>query len=213
MRSAAKMPFCLALQTRSKKTVVTVIFGVAWAVALAVSAGVLLNYENAPGRVGNVPASWPVASQIKRSSERPTLVMLVHPYCPCSRASIGELARLMARVPGKISAYVLFFKPKDRWANSDLQRSAAAIPGVIILTDLNGIEAGRFGGETSGHTLLFDRSGRLLFSGGITSSRGHSGDNAGERAIISLVNNEPPGRIATLVFGCSLTDPGVRTGR
>ena len=37
----------------------------------------------------------------------------------------------------------------------------------------------RFGAETSGQTLLYDRDGRLLFSGGTTGSRGHDGDNAG----------------------------------
>ena len=195
------------LQTRPKKTALTVLFGLAWSLALAVSVRALLNYENTPGRVSAAPPSWPAASQIQRSTDRPTLVMLAHPYCPCSRASVDELARLMARVPGKVSAYVLFYQPKESWENSQLRRSAAAIPGVTVLSDIDGFEAARFGAETSGHTLLFDRQGQLLFSGGITSSRGHSGESAGERAIISLVNNEPPSRVAAFVFGCSLTDP------
>jgi hypothetical protein len=43
-----------------------------------------------------------------------------------------------------------------------------------------------------------------MFSGGITGSRGHSGDNAGRSAIVSLVNGESTETAETFVFGCSL---------
>jgi glyoxylase-like metal-dependent hydrolase (beta-lactamase superfamily II) len=122
---------------------------------------------------------------------------------------VAELAQLMARVQGKVYAYVLFLKPAQigsEWGDTDLRQSAAAIPGVKVLTDFDGIEARRFGAETSGHTLLFDRDGRLLFSGGITESRGHTGDNLGERAIEALLNNQSPTRTATFVFGCGLAN-------
>jgi hypothetical protein len=88
----------------------------------------------------------------------------------------------MARVQGKMDAYVIFLKPEHSsgWDNTYLERSAAAIPGVTVLPVFEGIEARRFGAKTSGHTLLFDRNGRRLFSGGITQSRGHDGENAGD---------------------------------
>ena len=66
---------------------------------------------------------------------------------------------------------MLFLKPKQsgsEWEDTELRRSVAAIPSVMVLSDVDGAEARRFGAETSGHTLLFDRDGRLLFSGGIT---------------------------------------------
>jgi hypothetical protein len=115
----------------------------------------------------------------------------------------------MARLQGKVITYVLFLKPSASgadWDDTGLRRSAAAIPGVTVLTDLDGAEARRFGAETSGHTLLFDAAGHLLFSGGITESRGHAGDNAGESAIVSLVNNHTAKRTETFVFGCALAD-------
>jgi hypothetical protein len=117
----------------------------------------------------------------------------------------------MARVQGKVAAYVIFLKPDhtSEWDDTDLQRSAAAIPGVTVVSDIDGVEARRFGAETSGHTLLFDRDGRLLFSGGITQSRGHAGENAGERAIVALVHNRAAERVATFVFGCSLRGSGM----
>lgn len=169
---------------------------------------VLFHYENTPGRVGALSQAWPGA-QIERATDRPTLVMLAHPHCPCTVASVGELAQIMARLQGKVATYVLFVKPKEAgrdWEDTNLRRSAEAIPGVKVVFDPDGVEARRFGAETSGHTLLFGADGRLLFSGGITASRGHAGDNAGERAIVALVNNQTPARTQTLVFGCSLAN-------
>ena len=167
----------------------------------------LLAYESTPGTIGAVPRQWPSTSKIEQLTDRPTLVMLVHPRCPCTRASVAELAQLMAHMQGKVDAYVLFLKPRQsstEWGDTDLRRSAAAIPSVTVLSDVDGVEARRFGAETSGHTLLFDLDGHLLFSGGITEFRGHVGDNTGVRAIESLINGRAPARTATSVFGCAL---------
>lgn len=177
-----------------------------WVAAVAVGLHGLLNYESTPGSVAAVPREWP-GSKVPLTGDRMTLVMLAHPHCPCTRASVGELAEVMARVQGKAAAYVLFSQPiaaAGDWEDTALRRSAAAIPGVTVLSDLEGAEARRFGAETSGHTLLFAPDGRLLFSGGITQSRGHAGDNAGASAIVSLAHGETPGRGETFVFGCSL---------
>ena len=171
----------------------------------------LLKYESAPGTVADVPKAWP-ASRISLSADGLTLVMLAHPHCPCTSASVGELAEVMARVEGKAKAYVLFARPEGSgadWDDTSLRRSAAAIPGVTVMSDPDGVEARRFGAETSGHTLLFAPDGRLLFSGGITQSRGHAGDNAGASAIVSLVHNQNADHATTFVFGCSL--PGIET--
>jgi hypothetical protein len=134
--------------------------------------------------------------------------MVAHPRCPCTRASIGELAQVMARVQGKLIAYVLFVKLSHSdvdWNETDLWRSAGKIPGVTVLADVDGVAASRLGAETSGHTFLFAPDGRLLFSGGITGSRGHAGDNVGKSAIVSLLNVNRAQRNQTFVFGCALT--------
>jgi hypothetical protein len=190
-----------------KKFILTALLGVTWIAAVASGLGVLMRYESTPGRVGIVGKSWPAASTILQSGTHPTLIMLAHPHCPCTRASIGELAQIMADTQGKLNASVLFLKPPGTgsdWDDTELRRSAAAIPGVTVLTDADGTEAARFGATTSGHTLLFDRTGALLFSGGITASRGHAGRNDGESAIIAAVNGKRSDRARTPVFGCSL---------
>ena len=198
------------MQPPRKKLLATALVGIAWIIGVVSGLGILLNYESTPGHVGLVPTVWPPTSRIRRLADRPTLVMLAHPRCPCTRASVAELAQIMARVQGKVYAYVLFLKPKQSlggWTDTDLRRSAAGIRGVKVLSDVDGAEADRFGSETSGHTFLFGRDGRLLFTGGITQTRGHAGDNAGERTIESiLLNDRSPVRTNTPVFGCSLGD-------
>ena len=192
------------------KIILTVLLGVAWAGTAVLGGHALLKYENSPGKVGRVSSSWPPNSPVQLANDRLTLVMAAHPQCPCTRASVAELAQLMAHVQGKVQAYVLFYSPRDSgadWQNTDLRRTAAQIPGVTVLSDVDGAEAERLGAETSGHTFLFDSTGRLLFNGGITASRGHSGDNAGESAIVSLISDHASKRSQTFVFGCSLKNP------
>lgn len=180
----------------------------AWALITSAGLALLWNYENEPGPAATAPSQWPSDSQLHLSTDRATLVMLTHPHCPCTRASIGELARLMTQAQGRVTAYVLFVKPagsSDDWERTDLWQSAATIPGVSVVVDDDGAEARRFHAVTSGQTALYDVEGRLLFSGGITASRGHSGDNAGRSAIVSLLNTGDAERTETFVFGCSLS--------
>jgi hypothetical protein len=116
----------------------------------------------------------------------------------------------MAHSQGRLSAYVLFIKPEgfsDDWEETDLLQSASEIPGVKVIVDTQGKYASLFHAATSGQTVLYNQYGQLLFSGGITGSRGHFGDNAGQASIESLVNAEVPTQTETAVFGCPLFDP------
>ena len=181
--------------------------GVLWLLIIGVGLLILRDYESKPGVVAAAPDSWPAASRIELASDRPTLVMLAHPHCPCTRASIGELARLMTQARGRVTAYVLFVKPpgfSDEWAQTDLWASAAAIPGVTPVRDDGGVEAGLFHAATSGQAMLYDAAGTLLFSGGMTSARGHAGDNTGRAALVSLLTSDGAAERGTPVFGCPL---------
>ena len=186
---------------------VTLAFAFVWLLVVGTGLWVLWGYENAPGTGAQPPRQWPADSRVERSPGRATLVMLAHPQCPCTRAGIGELALLMAHAEGRLTATVLFLRPDGfsaGWEKTDLWQSAAKIPGVTAIVDEGGAEARRFNAATSGQTVLYGADGRLLFSGGITGSRGHSGDNAGRSAIESLVNTGAAERAETFVFGCPL---------
>ena len=113
----------------------------------------------------------------------------------------------MAHARGQVIANVLFVKPQgfsEGWEKTDLWQSAASIPGVTVMTDENGIEASRFRSKTSGQVMLYDVNGKLAFSGGITNSRGHSGDNEGRSAILSLLTTGTVTNREAPVFGCPL---------
>lgn len=180
-----------------------------WVLAIGAGFWLVWSHQNTPGAASVPPSQWPANSRIKPASSIPTLVMIAHPHCPCTRASIGELAVLMTHCQGRVVAYVLFVKPRDLpdgWERTDLWDSAASIPGVTVLSDEGGLEASQFNAETSGATVLYDAEGRLLFSGGITVSRGHSGDNEGRSAIVALLNREQSDVTTSRVYGCSIVD-------
>ena len=123
---------------------------------------------------------------------------------------MGELAILMAHCQGLVNARVVFFRPSgshEDWTHSDLWQAAAAIPGVTVQADEDGREARLFHAETSGHTALYDARGQLIFDGGITASRGHSGDNDGREAIMALLHGKTTERAQTPVYGCLILKP------
>jgi hypothetical protein len=168
----------------------------------------LARYETTPGDSGvSYPRVFPPESRIERDADRPTLIFFAHPKCPCTRASLRELERLMTDVDGKLSVVVVFIKPKDEtedWTKTDLRANAEAIPNVRVLIDEDERETEIFNAQTSSLTLLYDRGGNLRFDGGITAARGHEGDNAGRRAIFEIVTKETDKTAESLVFGCPL---------
>jgi hypothetical protein len=96
---------------------------VAWISLVCAGMWVLLSYEFVPGRVGNPADHWPSTTRLRRAPHTATLVMVVHPHCPCTRASLGELERLIARLEGSLVAQVLFYElenPPADWKHSDL---------------------------------------------------------------------------------------------
>lgn len=183
-----------------------------WLALVALGFWSLLQYENSPCAASTAPRGWPASSGMTRPAERMTMVMFAHPRCPCSRASIQELAKLMRRNSGKVATYVVFLHSEhfgERWTKSALWDEAARIPGVTVKADGCGLEARKFGTTSSGSVLVYDSAGKLQFSGGITSARSHEGDNAGADAINALLARSflPHQIVQTPVFGCSLVNP------
>jgi hypothetical protein len=85
--------------------------GCLWVAGIAIGLPILLNYENRPAPTGSSPEIWPKDSAVQRVSSLPTLALFGHPHCPCTRATIGELALIMARLKGQLTANVIFIKP------------------------------------------------------------------------------------------------------
>lgn len=185
-----------------------------WLSLVGVGILYLTDYSSRPGKAIEAQKDWPSKTRIQPDADKPTLLLIAHPQCSCTRASIGELEQIMARRQGSMKVYVLFYKPADmpdEWVKSDIWRSASAIPGLIVQADYDGVEARLFGAKTSGQTFLYDQKGRLIFQGGITAARGHRGDNKGRQAIESFIDTGTlPSSKQTPSFGCSLRSESLR---
>jgi hypothetical protein len=200
-------------QRRPLRNFLLAALGLFWLAGLGVGLGALLNYEDGPAEAGAAPSRWPARSRIERVAGLPTIVVMAHSHCPCTRATIGELALLMTRVQNRVTANVVFVRPAgepEKWEETDLWRDAQLIPGVRVISDPEGRETGLFGAVASGQTMLYDAGGKLLFSGGITSGRGHSGDNAGRSTIVGLITKGKSELKETPVYGCALANPVTR---
>ncbi len=189
-----------------------------WIVAIGCGVVYAWVYESTSAAVAAAADRWPAGSTCTLSPEGATLVMFVHPHCPCSRATLAELAVLMTHCRGRLHAEVMFLQPpsfSDEWTHSDLWESASRIPDVAARIDVGAAEQRRFGARVSGETFVYSAGGELLFHGGITAGRGHVGDNAGRTAIESLVaapgHGSRVGGVSqvrgTPVFGCQLQSP------
>jgi hypothetical protein len=191
----------------ARHRIVLWLVGAAWIAAVAFGLTMTWTYETAAGANALAPSAWPAATDIPAPGARAALVVLVHPQCSCSRATISELARVMAVVDGRVDAYVLVLSPRGvapEWVESELWNTAAAIPGVRVRRDADGRDAAHFGAVTSGQALLYGRHGQLLYNGGMTASRGHEGDNAGSDSLAALILDQPVQRSTAPVFGCAL---------
>jgi hypothetical protein len=184
--------------------------GIVWMVAVGAGLRGLMVYDNRPGPGATAPPEWPIESRLERDAGGPTLVMLAHPRCDCTSASLTELEELLARSTTRPRTYVVFIRPgrvPGGWERTALWQRATGLDGVTVVRDDDGIEARRFGVQTSGQVLVYDAAGRLTYSGGTTGSRGKTGNNIGRAAILAALSGAPGLAVAS-VFGCALFGPG-----
>lgn len=178
-----------------------------WAGTVAAAFQAIRRFESTPGIAAIAPTSWPVRSGVRRAEGAWTLVMLVHPHCSCSRASVKELEAVLEKAPPSVRSYVLVYRPREfaaGWERTDVYDSATRLRRTHVLIDEDGREAALFGGFTSGQTFLYDGEGRLRFEGGITLLRGHAGLNSGRAGIIRIANTQS-GKGTHPVFGCAIS--------
>jgi len=187
-------------------TFVLIAAALVWAATVGAAYRAIRRFETTPGRDAIAPVSWPRASAIHRTPGEWTLVMLVHPHCSCSRASVQELQAVLEKSP-LVRPHVLVYRPSgaaEGWLDTEVVKTARGLRRARVVIDDEGREAERFGGFTSGQTFLYDPDGRLRFEGGITSLRGHAGINRGRTDIIQIVSSGN-GEGSHPVFGCAIT--------
>lgn len=186
----------------------TALIVVVWLLIVATGFAALAAFKNVPGARGSEPAPAPAGHSGW------SLALFVHPHCPCSRASLAELRELMREAGPALSARVVLVRPAgvpDGWERGELWSAATGIAGVRVDRDTGASEARRAGAATSGHAVLYDPQGRVVFSGGLTRGRGHAGESSGRRAVVAHVRGRAADRDAP-VFGCPLAGATNCTG-
>ena len=192
-----------------------VLAGALWVATIAAAFEAIRRFEITPGAPASAPRVWPAATTVPRNEGTWSLVMLVHPHCSCSRASVQELAEIVEKAPRDVETTVLVYRPHEMaagWERTNVYDAATRLRRARVRLDVDGAEAERFGGFTSGQTFLYDADGRLRFAGGVTSLRGHAGLNRGRADVIRIANNRD-GNGSHPVFGCAITTTNKRGGR
>ncbi len=182
-----------------------------WVLLLGGGSGLLAAHSARAGGAGTTPPVWPadLPDSLVRSDDRWTVVLAAHPRCPCTRASADELAGVLAGASEAHELMVLGYRPADdaAFAQTGVVRRLGALDHARVIDDVDGLIAERFGALTSGHVCVFDPSGRLRFSGGITPWRAHNGPNTGAAALSALLSGRRPAAEQAPVFGCPLHNP------
>ena len=187
---------------------------VVWGVVVVCGLILLLNYEARPGFDASPPQTWPADTQLQLAASGPTVLMFAHPHCPCTRASFNELQQVVSMCSDLAEFRLVAYHPSaanDEWADSPILKKADIVPQVSTSWDPDGMESRRFRIRTSGHVVAYTEDGSLVFSGGITASRGHEGMNLGRRCLTDCLRSDL--RLASRlrpaeypVYGCSLVD-------
>ncbi len=184
----------------------------AWLAAIGFGLSRLAVYSSTPGRTATTLAEyWPSDQEpLACDANGYSVVMFVHPKCPCTRASLRELGRLLATFP-KLAVEFYVYAPMDmptEWTRTDLWNSAQKLTPQPLRLDSDGALAKRLSATTSGHVFVVRSDGWIAYSGGLTSARGHEGDNLG-RSTVTRILSRPPKDISNHhqlpVFGCELT--------
>jgi hypothetical protein len=181
-----------------------------WGASVVLGLHLLWKFQSTPGpQLAASAPTWPTAAGFQAAPAGLTLLMFVHPRCPCTVASVGELRRVTRDLPHVPQIHLVILQPSqpdERWQNNELVQQAQQLPGSAVHWDQGGQLARLFGSSTSGQVLLYNAAGNCLFRGGVTDLRGQEGPSTEghvlQRCIVSglAADRHYP------VYGCALQD-------
>jgi hypothetical protein len=182
-----------------------------WMVVLLAGFSAIWSHASTPGDAEIATDKWPVGTKVELDSHLPTLVVFVHPECPCARATLTHVSSMVDQAAVAISI-ISMTPPSERPATGashgcrDQLEALSKQTLVKRIDDVENAEAIRFGASTSGDCFLYSTRGDLLFRGGVTASRGHLGDNAGLQLMIDRIHDPSQPIQSYPVFGCPLKE-------
>ncbi len=181
---------------------------------IAIGFALLYAHDSKPGLQLASPSLWPSDVEIERPMGVPTLLIFVHPQCPCTFASLAELERVVGHSGSSLETIVILNAPAEKleeWMQTTVANRAKGISGAKIVVDGDGKLSAKFRVTVSGQCLLYSPNGQLLFQGGLTASRGHEGESLGQSVLIHLIAHPEPDALSNQqalevpVYGCELT--------
>lgn len=187
-----------------------------WLGSLAASAAVFERYARTPGSAGEArPVADAEAGAKRESGDAWRVTMYAHPRCPCTRASLTELARVAEAVGdgARVEYEVVMYRPQgagDDWVRGRSWDLAHEIQSVRVAIDPGGRMSAREGAFTSGHVVVRDGAGAVVYAGGVTNGRGETGASAAGEAIIAALRGEEVALRVGPVFGCEITERDAR---
>ncbi len=168
----------------------------------------VINYQVKPGAMA-IPEENVVSFDDPNSSWH--LIAFLHPECTCSRATLEELNILQKRLGNLVSIRIFISSPfsLDETKESEIYRLATRSHDWSVDIDLEAVLATQMLAYTSGICYLYSPNEELIFAGGITASRGHSGPAAGQEIISAAVRGDQQaiGQLKQYpVYGCGIQD-------
>lgn len=172
----------------------------------------LVDYSCRPGNKGDlanqlnsIPGIQSLPGKDKSRSQ--TLLIFYHPHCPCTHATAVNLRTTLETSSVSLKTYAFAYCPQnvsESWISSPLTSAFKDGIGATIVVDRAGEISAHCGAKTSGHLLAYDDQGSLLFSGGVTSSRGHEGNCRPSSNLLQVITSGASDTRHWPVYGCSL---------
>lgn len=175
---------------------------IGWIVLVLLGLTGLSVYSHTPSQERLLEGHWN-ESLLGIQRDGSTLIYLIHPECPCTLASNFELQRILQKNYPTLNIITLI-RSKDTTITSP-------ISGDLVF-DTDGDISRSLGIQTSGHVILYDSTGKAVYSGGVTPSRGHRGSNYGSHSLTQLLNsknenqNSSDSLITFFTYGCKLNN-------
>lgn len=183
-----------------------------WACGITAGSWLMLRHEYGQGASAPAPERLPADSQLALPfrDRTLTLVVAVHPDCPCTGATLEQLDRFLTKNPQSAQVLALFWVEDSDSPPLALQRNPywqriGKMESATAAIDPQGARAAQFGALVSGAVAAYDQTGSLRFQGGLTSSRGHAGPSRGLNMLEAILRDEPTADTNNAPsFGCSL---------
>ncbi len=172
-----------------------------WLTIMVLGFRQLHSYGSTAGGAGAAPQQIAVGTLAPMAHDGPRLVFFAHPHCPCTRASLVELAVILELSQQDVAAEVHFVRPPGvpaGWEKTASWDAAARLPGVRVFCDEGGVWERR-----PLDTQFFMTMKASYCFAEVSPARGQAGDSTGRRAILALLAGKAA-PAESMVFGCPL---------